>query len=415
MAIVAVVVVLLALLVVDPSLVAPHTADETAKRSPEDVRLVTPSSESDAKLWPFTSRRKSFESLTLPVNAVVQGDSSRVRSQLRYQQDGQWEQMRNDWQGIDSEGERVVVSGGDVTWRETTGATRYIYVSAPGSEGGWTTETVQLHDGTYFGSRYHLRLYEGGTGSGTWTAIQAHHEHWDWFRLRHTVGSVATAQHHLETEYFGTSYTADVTRKRYANGGISDADGWVSIVDLRPLSAVGGLSAGLLLFGSFVGQQTWQTTVEQAMTWLSDELRQRSALLFACLLSLPVAVRSGSILAETTVAALPIKLVAGTFYLVLAVGIPVVAFVFPRGGEPLDWAGLAVLGLGLGFVLDYQSIGIEVLPIAVVLHRVAVLAVVGFLAASASQRTAEESWNRSLTIGLTMWLCVLVWPLLVGL
>ncbi|SEP25835.1 hypothetical protein SAMN04487948_1288 [Halogranum amylolyticum] len=418
------VVVLLALLVVSPGLVAPHAAEEVPRKGPDDVKLVTVSEESDARLWPFTSRQRSFESLTLPINAVVRAENSRVVSQLR-RSGSDWELADDEWQGVGDEAEPVVVEGTDVTWDETTGATRYTYVAAPGSAGGWTAETAQLHDGTYFGSRYHLRLYEGGTGGDRWTAIQAHHEHWDWFRLRHTVGSLSVAQQQFETEYFGAAYTADVGRERFANGGISDADGWVSTVDLRPLSvtelrplsAASVLSVGLLLFGSVVGRAsaTWRSMVDHVTTVLSDETGQRSALLFAALLSLPLFVRSAAVFAETAVGVLPVKLVAGTLYLVLAVGVPAVALALPREGEPFDWAGIAILGLGVGFVLDYQSIGIDVLPIAVVLHRLTVLAAVGFLAAGASRPTAETTWNSSAKIGLVTWLCLLAWPLFVGL
>lgn len=411
------VVVLLALLVVSPGLVAPHAAEEVPRKGPDDVRLVSVSEESDARLWPFTSRQRSFESLTLPINALVRAESSRVVSQLQRRSGSDWESADDEWQGVGNEAEPVVVEGTDVTWDETTGATRYTYVSAPGSAGGWTTETAQIHDGTYFGSRYHLRLYEGGTGGDRWTAIQAHHEHWDWFRLRHTVGSLSVAQQQFETEYFGAAYTADVGRERFANGGISDADGWVSIVDLRPLSTVGALSVGLLLFGAIEGRTsaTWRSMVDHVTAVLSDETGQRSVLLFAALLSLPLFVRSAAVFAETAVGVLPVKLVAGTLYLVLAAGVPAVALALPHEGEPFDWAGIAILGLGVGFVLDYQSIGIEVLPIAVVLHRLTVLGVVGFLAAGASRRTAETPWNSSTKIGLVTWLCLLSWPLLVGL
>lgn len=415
LAVVSTVIVLLVLLTVDPSLVAPHSAEEMDMKGPDDVKLVSVSEESDVKLWPFTSRQQSFESLTLPINAVVRGESSRVITQLSGHGDKELEPMTNDWQGIGDESEPVVVNGGDIRWRDTTGATRYTYIAAPGPAGGWMTETAQLHDGTYFGSRHHLRLYEGGSEGARWTAIQAHHEHWDWFRLRHTVGSLSIAQHHLETEYLGASYTADISRERFANGGASDADGWASVIDLRPLSTVGMLSAGLLLFGSIQGRNNWQTTVEQVSEGFSDEVHQRSALLLVSLLSLPLIVRSASILAETTVPNVPVKLVAGMGYLVFAVGIPVVTILFSHGGEPFDWAGIAILGLGLGFVLDYQSIGIEVLPIAVVLHRLVVLGVIGFVAASASNQTVENPWSQSTKVGLVMWVCVLAWPLFIGL
>lgn len=412
------VVVLLALPAVTPGVLAPHSLDEQTTKGPNDVRLVSPNDRSDVKIWPFTSRRRTFESLTLPINAVVRGSASRVSAQLRYRTDGQWEQTSEEWQGVDDESEPLLVRGTDVTWQQTTGATRYTYVSAPGDAGGWTTETAQLHDGDYFGSRYHLRLYEVQGTERTWTAIQAHHEHWDWFRLRHTVGSLALAQHHLETEYFSTPYTVDVNRQRFANGGISDFDGWASVVELRPLSSLSVPFIGLLVFG-FVDSRRTTSGVRRAAvqirSWLSTNLGQRSFALFLSLATLPFFVRTAGVVAETGIDFLPVKLVAGVLYLTLVVGIPALALAFPRGGEPFDWAAIAIFGLGIGFIVDYQSIGIDVLPIAVVVHRLAALAVVGFLAATASKSSTTLQWNRPLAVGLSSWLCILAWPLFIGL
>ena len=131
----------------------------------------------------------------------------------------------------DPEGEAVVVNGSGVAWADTRGATRYIYVETERGD-RWMTGTEQLHDGAYLGSRLHVRLYEVDGGGGTLTAVQAQHEHWDWFRLRRTVGSVSRGQYAVEQEFYGTGLIRDVSRDRFGNGGILDADDWVTVVDL---------------------------------------------------------------------------------------------------------------------------------------------------------------------------------------
>ncbi len=245
--------ILFSLLVVQPGFLTPHSKDESRPKDPNDVRLVSPTPNSSAKLWPFTSRHKQYDSLTLPINVVVEGDTSRVVNQLKHRREAHWNNDSNEWQGVASDEETAGVGKRADEWHNTTGAVRYTYIQAPGPRGGWMTETAQLHDGAYFGSRYHLRLYEGGKGTETWTAIQAHHEYFDWFRLRHTVGSLEKAQYYLDGQYYGKWYVDEVSRQRYANGGIIDSNGWVSIVDLRPKSEMGPVPTALmtvLLLGS---------------------------------------------------------------------------------------------------------------------------------------------------------------------
>ncbi|MFC7194450.1 hypothetical protein ACFQL4_06885 [Halosimplex aquaticum] len=78
------------------------------------------------------------------------------------------------------------------------------FTGGVGEAGGeWIDETYQLHDGKYFASRYHLRVYESPYESDEWVAIQAHSDHWDWFRLRHTVHDTENAQDYVESEFWG--------------------------------------------------------------------------------------------------------------------------------------------------------------------------------------------------------------------
>jgi hypothetical protein len=358
-------------------------------------------------LWPFTSRAKSFDTLTLPINAVVRGNASRVIGHLRAERDEPWRRTAHEWQGIGDESDSGMLDRPTTTWLDTTGATRYTYIADPETGGEWVRETAQLHEGTYFGARHHLRLYEGGTGEHQWTAVQAHHEHWDPFRLRHTVGSLTLAQHHFERQYYGKAYVRDISRERFANGGIADTDGWVTVVDLReaPLAAL-----GVVLFGSVLGSSATASSLRDLRSWLSTTAGQRGVALAGVLLSLPLFVREVSIALEGAFPGVPVKAIAGLGYLMLAFGIPLAALSLPTGGDALDWFGVGVVTLGAGFLLDYQRIGIEMLPIGVVLHRLAAVLTVGVLAAAATQRSADR-WDRPTLVGLALWVAVLAWPL----
>ncbi|WP_435157651.1 hypothetical protein [Haladaptatus sp. DFWS20] len=405
--------VLASLFVAQPGVLTSNVPDDGEPSRAKDVRIVSPNPDSEAKLWPFTSRGKSFDSLTLPINVVVRDHSSRVVSHLRNRRDAEWRNDSQEWQGLGGEDGPTDADEETVQWDNTTGAVRYTYVQAPDSRGGWVTESSQLHDGTYFGSRYHLRLYEGGKGNETWTAIQAHHEHWDWFRLRHSVGSLASAQYYLDSQFYGKWYVDEISRKRFANGGISDTDGWVSVVDLRPTSdlyPVTLLWAALLLGSVGVGESI-QSSVRDLVSWLSSETTQRGILLGVFLLSLPLVVRRASIVVETTAPTVPVKAIAGVGYLVLVIGLPLAAVVLPEGDQSLDWFGIALLGLGLGFLLDYRSIGVTVLPIMVVLHRLTLLGIVGLLAVGGARQETDGRWNLLVKTGLVLWVSVLVWPL----
>ena len=56
-------------------------------------------------------------------------------------------------------------------------------------DGEWLQQRYQLHGGTYLGTRHHIRAF-APSERPQWTALQAHSEHWDWFRLRHIVTDV---------------------------------------------------------------------------------------------------------------------------------------------------------------------------------------------------------------------------------
>lgn len=396
------------LVLASPTLVQPAESDE-GLRTREDVRLVQVEDD-EPRLWPYTSRKRDFGTATLPINVVVEADAATTRRVIAADSDRRWT-------AEDPEGESVVLNGSGVAWSDTRGATRYTYVESgepPGEGGRWMDETAQLHDGAYLGTRMHARLYEVEDGDRALTMVQAHQEHWDWFRLRHTVGSVADGQYAIEHEFYGTGLVSDMRRERFGNGGASDADGWVTVVELMdwPLPddefAAAGLSLGLLFLGA---RRATLSTALRAVAERRQLTAVHAALVGVPLLT-PLTVRLVSVGLEHAFPALSPKVIAAPFYLVLAVGLPVAVGLLGRR-LPADeaFAG-TVVGFGAGLLLDYAFLGISALTVDVVAHRAVLLLGLGLIAAG-GVRWAEVPVHRYRyrAPGILVWVGALLWPL----
>lgn len=403
----AVLVLLLAVGVFGPTPAPVSESNETATdTAPEDVPLVT-IEDHEERLWPYTSRQRDFETATLPINVVVENDIGTTRRVLAASDD-------RSWTADDPEGEAVTINGSGVNWSDTTGAARYTYVET--DDGGeWIEETGQIHDGTYLGERYHLRMYEVSSGEDTWTAIQAHHEHWDWFRLRHTVGSTARARFTVEHELYGTGTVADVSRERFGNGGALDSDGWVTVFDLvdwafHDDSVYSGLLLGLL---AAVGGRSLVASARDAVGVVAQSRFDFvHVALFGTLLAAPVAIRIAAVSLERTFLWVSPKVIAAPLYLVLAVGLPFVAALLGRRIAADDAFAIATVGLGLGLLVDYTWLGITTVPVGVVFHRLVLLLGIGLIAAG-GVRWAEKPLQRYRyqIAGVVVWVAALVWPL----
>ncbi|WP_164471760.1 hypothetical protein [Halosimplex salinum] len=336
---------------------------------PTADRLVQPR-EGGSHLWPYTSRRRSVDGRTLALNVVVLGEPDRVRRVLEHRSDA-------DWTG--AEGDAAI---GETPWRHASGATRYTYVAdAPDGDGQWVDATYQLGVGSYFTSRVHARAYPAP--SGNWTALQAHTEYWDWFRLRHTVTGTGPGARFVEEDLRGLSVTTDLRQEDYGFGGSGDR-GWLSVIEFGSAGA-----AGLLLVAS------------------RRRLRARATdlALPVVLVALVLGVRgAGVALADLTVGTNP-QLLAGILYPVLVAG-PLVATAKLAPAEPLRAAALATLGLGAGLALDLAVVDVAAVPTRLALHRVALVGALAVVAVGAS-----ESDRRLVATGVAAWALTLVLPL----
>ncbi|WP_255194918.1 hypothetical protein [Halorarius litoreus] len=381
-------------------------SDAATATTVAEAKLVTVT-EGDDRLWPYTSRQRDVETRTLPINVVVHADLSTTRRVLAAGDD-------RTWTTTDAEEEGIVVNENSVDWSETTGADRYTYVET--DDGGrWLDESAQVHDGAYLGARYHLRLYEVPSGEDTWTAIQAHQEHWDWFRLRHTVGSTARARYTVEHEFYGTGTVADVSRERFGNGGALDADGWVTVFDLVDWAfyeetALSGAALVLLALAS--GRSLLETGRDLGAAVEQSRLSRVHLALFGTLFSLPLFVRVTAVTLERALPWLSPKVIAAPLYLVLAVGVPLVAGLLGRRLAADDAFATATVGLGLGVLLDYSWLGIATLPFGVVVHRLVLLVGLGLIAAGGVRWAATPiQRHRYRLVGVVIWVGALVWAL----
>ncbi|SFL39198.1 hypothetical protein SAMN04487950_3606 [Halogranum rubrum] len=402
---------LVTLALVGPAHVASATQTEEQIDATPNVKFVNVYINGTTKLWPYTSREKDFSTLTLPINVVFHEDADTVRRLFVASN----EDSDSQWTTKTPSNETVILNGTSTRWSESDGATRYTYVETE-SGGVWKDETYQLHDGSYFGTRYHLRLYEGGTPTKRWTAVQAHHEHWDWFRLRHTVNSLAEAQRHVERDFYGTRYLGAIERQRYGNGGIMDTDGWVTVIDLVDWTVGGPQFFVLPVLGLLAAVTDRLGSVRDVLedSELSHRLSSSHVTLFLTMASLPFTVRLVSIALEqqTPLGDSP-KVIAAICFPILAFGLPILASYLGYTLRADDGFVVAAIGLGVGFLLDYSALQITTLPIAVVVHRVTLLLAIGLIAAGGVRWSDDVVTRHGYTLaGATLWVGALCWSLL---
>jgi hypothetical protein len=363
--------------------------EEPTSTVPEESLIAV---EGDYRLWPYTSRSTSVRGRTLAINVVFHADAETTRAAIEGGAETDWQETNETEAETTADAEQVRAFV-ERDWADARSSTRYGYVQGPAG-GVWLTETFELHDGTYLGVRDHVRAYE--SPDGAYTAIQAHEEYYDWFRLRHTVPGIDDAAVRLEDEFIHGEVDAEVRREyRGVEGGWSD--GWISVIELASLATVAG---------ALLRRRTRAAAVDLARRVRREATRHAdAAVLGAALAAVVVGVRVAGVSLEVAYPTLPPKAIAGPLYLALVVGIPGLVLARAQDCDPAA-AGLAVtLGLGAGFVLDFAALGVAVPPDLLV-HRIALLAAIGVVAVG--RATADRP---VLAAGFLAWTVGLVLPL----
>ncbi|MFW6385292.1 MAG: hypothetical protein ACOCY7_04065 [Halodesulfurarchaeum sp.] len=433
--VVAALLVLAFVLVGVPSLLtSPTTSSVLPEQEPNtEAEIVRPTG-GESGFWPYINSRQSFQKRS-PINVVIIGETDTVVRLLTEGGDVNWEETDETEQGSDSEtfaidvdnesdssddaSENVTIGTTEVTWSRTTGAIRYAYVdSGDGSGGQWVRETAQIHDGDYYGYRYHSRLYESPREDESWVAIQTHSEHFDWFTLRHRVHGSQAAQTRLEADLLSlpqVDVRKDVSRVYLGNGNASDGDGWATYVDLLGISMFGLLA---IAFPSTFGlRNRLASSLESRLTTndrrriaeFRERIDVRHFILIGTIIAIVLGVRIGGIAMER-MGILSMHGIAAALYPFIALGLPIGTTAIASGLERrLDAAVVAGGSFAAAIWLDYGTLGVTTLPVDVVVQRMLLVVVLGLIAGGAVQRGRRQLRENSMLLGGTI-----LWLVLVG-
>lgn len=366
----------------------------------EEPNLVEPT-DGGTELWPYTSTAHRYETRTLGINMVFYGDPDDVHTALTERSELEWE----DEQVHEGDADAETVSperfefdpeadeiANIVSWDDAEGSTRYTYFET-GGDGQWADESYQLHAGTYLGERRHIRAYDDPAGE--WTAVQIHEEHWDWFRLRHTVTGVSESQRELESEFMGDPAVDRVVRMPFGNERL-DGDGWASGIHLA-------WAVPVLLFGLGGGPRKASRAVSRFV-----RRRRRELQLGGGLFVLYTAVRWLGVAGEAAFTTVSPKLIAAPLYVALVAGVPALAYLLGTDSDR-TWAFVfATVGLGGAIVVDFAAMGVGVVPLEVALHRIAVLLAVGLVAVGGASAADSPTRPAPLLVGVGGWALVIL-------
>ncbi|QLK27786.2 hypothetical protein HYG81_02020 [Natrinema zhouii] len=375
----------------------------------------------DSSLWPYTSSATKFEERTLALNVVVAGDPADTRRHLKQRSRGGWNETAPEQEDVSAASSDEAV-GTSTAWGSADGSTRYVYVASDDdpSSGRWLDESYQLHDGEYLGSRHHIRAYASPDDGDEWTAMQAHREHWDWFRLSHTVTSAEDSQQYVEREFMGRRYVSNVSRDYLGNDRGFDSDGWVTSIEIDTDVGNDGddtddgspvhLAMIGLLPGALLGGRVASRTVPREF----DSLRVRHSFLLAgSLIGLYLFVRFGAIAVEARLGSLDPRFIAGAFYPLLVIGLPVCTYYFARPLDRPTAFAVSSVGFATAILLDYTALGVTRLPVTVFVHRFSTAIALGFIAVGASHAERIDPEDHGFVrMGALLWGVTLLVPLL---
>ena len=310
-------------------------------------------------MWPYTSKTLDVAGRTLPINVVVTASPAETQTLLAG--------GSADWEPNEPAAHAETYAVG--RWGAAAGADRFTAVFQADDSPVWLSEDSQLADGHYLGSREHVRVY--GLENGRWSALQVHGEHWDWFRLRHTVDDLVMAR----------------------NGVIDDLERGAAVTveerDSPPRRVV--IVAGALLV--LAGRRRASRTATVAH-WPA---------------ALYLAVRATGIAVEAAAPWAPPKAIVAVLYPFVVLGIPIAAYASMQrtttGTGPRTAFVLAGGTFALALVLDGLAMGATAPTVRMLVYRSVAILAVGLLAAAGTENGPRSG------IGLGVWAVAIVLPL----
>lgn len=363
-------------------------------------------------MWLYTSRGETFRESTLAINVVIHEDPAVVERQLLEEGVGDWREVEEDERDIGHEESAPLVRNATLQWERTHGAERYVFLL--GYDTQWMTESYEVQDGDYLGSRHHVRVYEPPGDEAEWTAMQAHDEYWDLFDARHVVTSVEEGQSYVEEEYLENDEYR-VVRDHVGGQDRVDFDGWLTVIEPREEEESQAQPSLLILGFILLGASAVRTAregVTEAVEDVALEHEFRTFVLGGGLVAVYMFVRLAAVFLERTADVAP-NTIAMLLYPVLFAGLPITAYLLARHLERTHAFTGASLGFLTALLVDYTYLGITAVPLDILVHRGALIIALGLIAVGGSQTEHE---NPDLTsyvqMGVLLWLVATLLPML---
>jgi len=185
---------------------------EELKKLPKEVKIqLIELGNNSPQLWPYTSETNGSFIKKDPINLIFYktGSAWDVQYDMRY-----W--LTNNWE-------------------DASGWTHYTYIGTTNNGLNWRQNDYQLQNGSYFGTRYHIRIFDGGVDpdwANQWSDASVHKEHWDWSKMDHVVDSFEQAETFVKNDFQGKGFVGSIWSANLNNQDIGDNDGQATVIEL---------------------------------------------------------------------------------------------------------------------------------------------------------------------------------------
>jgi hypothetical protein len=161
--------------------------------------------------WAYTNDVESFVDPKDPINLVFYntGGAWNVQYDMMYR-------LTNKWSGA-------------VGWDHYT----YIDNTANGGTAYWQRNNYQLQYGSYWSTRHHIRIFNGGYDphwADDWSIASVHYEYWN--GQTHIVTSYEGSETFVKNDFADEGFVGEIWYANLYNSGIGDNNGYAPVIEL---------------------------------------------------------------------------------------------------------------------------------------------------------------------------------------
>ena len=172
------------------------------------VKLIEIGSDSPL-LWPYTSYIYGIFLKADPVNLIFYNTGSAwdVQHDMKYWLDNEWEPAE--------------------------GWIQYTYIGTTNSGANWRKHDYQLQKGSYWTTRHHIRIFDGGTDpdwADEWSDANVHYERWT--GTGHQIISYEYAENFVKNDFADEEFVGNIWYTDLDNDDKGDNNGLAPVIEL---------------------------------------------------------------------------------------------------------------------------------------------------------------------------------------